>query len=90
MQGLDVLAFTGGVGVRAAPVRAAAAAGLGFPGVALDEQPTAGAVPDVAVGAAGAGVRVLVLEAREDVEIARQVRDVLNGVTDAAATNSPV
>ena len=36
MNGLDVLAFTGGVGERAAPVRAAAAAGLGFLGVALD------------------------------------------------------
>jgi acetate kinase len=77
MGGIDVLAFTGGVGERAAPVRAAATAGLGFLGVVLDEARNAAAVPDADVGAPESAVRVLAVEAREDAEIARQVLDVL-------------
>jgi acetate kinase len=74
MGGLDALVFTAGVGERAPQVRAAAAAGLGFLGVALDEGRNAAAEPDTDIGAAGAPVRVLVIHAREDLEIARQVR----------------
>ncbi len=77
MNGMDVLAFTGGVGERAAPVREATAAGLGFLGVALDATRNALAVPDTEVGAPASRVRVFVIEAREDAEIARQVEDVL-------------
>ena len=77
MMGIDVLAFTGGVGERAAPVRAAAAAGLGFLGVVLDEARNAAAVPDADIGAPESAVRVLAVEAREDAEIARQVRGLL-------------
>ncbi|HEY7198718.1 MAG TPA: acetate/propionate family kinase, partial [Candidatus Dormibacteraeota bacterium] len=79
MDGLDALAFTGGVGERAPEVRAAAAAGLGFLGVAIDAERNAAASgdPDADIGAAGARVRVLALRAREDLEIARQVREVL-------------
>jgi acetate kinase len=78
MNGLDVLAFTGGVGERAAPVRAATGAGLGFLGVALDEKLNAHAVPDAEIGAPTSTVRVFVIEAREDAEIARQVDDLLS------------
>jgi acetate kinase len=77
MNGLDVLAFTGGVGERAAPVREATAAGLGFLGVVLDDDSNAHAMPDAEVGAPESRVRVFVIEAREDAEIARQVRDLL-------------
>lgn len=80
MDGIDVLAFTGGVGERSAPVRAAAAAGLGFLGVLLDEGRNANAVPDAEVGAPESEVRVLAIEAREDAEIARQVHEVLGAV----------
>jgi acetate kinase len=74
LGGLDVIAFTGGVGEHAAPVRAAAAAGLGFLGVALDEPRNAAASSDADIGAPGAPVRAVVIEAREDLEMARQVR----------------
>jgi acetate kinase len=77
MDGLDVLVFTAGVGERAPAVRAAAAAGLGFLGVALDEARNAAARPDAEIGEAGAAVRTLVIAAREDLEIARQVRSAL-------------
>jgi acetate kinase len=77
MDGLDALAFTGGVGERAAAVRSQTAAGLGFLGVALDEAHNAQAVADIEIGASASTVRVFVIEAREDVEIARQVQSLL-------------
>jgi acetate kinase len=79
LGGLDALAFTGGVGQRSAEVRARAAEGLGFLGVALDAAANAAAEPDAQVGAPGAAVATHVIAAREDREIARQVRAVLGG-----------
>jgi acetate kinase len=77
MDGIEALAFTGGVGEGAAPVRSAASAGLGFVGVRLDEGVNAAAVPDVEISAPESRVRVFVIEAGEDVEIARQVHELL-------------
>jgi acetate kinase len=74
MDGLDALGFTGGVGEHAPAVRAAAAAGLGFLGVTLDEARNDAAREDAEIGAAGAAVRAFVVTAREDLEMARQVR----------------
>jgi acetate kinase len=77
MDGLDVLAFTGGVGEHAAAVRSATAAGLGFLGVGLDETLNAHAIADTEIAGPASTVRVIVITAREDAEIARQVRDLL-------------
>jgi acetate kinase len=77
LDGLDALVFTGGVGEHQPVVRAAAAAGLGFLGVVLDADRNAGTTGDGEVGAAGAAVRTVVVTAREDLEISRQVRDLL-------------
>jgi acetate kinase len=77
LDGLDALVFTGGVGERAPAVRARAAAGLGFLGVGLDDAANAAATADAEIGAPGAAVRTLVVEAREDLEIARGVRAAL-------------
>jgi acetate kinase len=77
LGGLDTLVFTGGVGERAAEVRSRAAAGLGFLGVALDDAANAAATGDAEVGAPGAPARTLVVESREDLEIARGVRAAL-------------
>lgn len=74
MDGLDVLVFTGGVGENSAEVRAAAAEGLRFLGVEIDAERNRLAEPDADIGASGAAIRTLVLAAREDIEIARQVR----------------
>ena len=76
-QGLDAIVFTGGVGERAPAIRAAAAARLGFLGVGLDETANAAATGDADISQPGAPARALVVTAREDVEIARQVRSVL-------------
>jgi acetate kinase len=77
LGGLDGLVFTGGVGENAPAVRAAAAGGLGFLGVAVDPEANVHARPDADVTAAGSAVRVLVIAAREEVAIARGVRQVL-------------
>jgi len=72
--GLDVLVFTGGVGEHAPPVRAAAAEGLEFLGVGLDAAANEQAEADAVIGAPGAPVATVVVTAREDLEIARDVR----------------
>lgn len=77
LGGLDVLAFTGGVGEHAREVRSAAVQGLGFLGAAIDESANAGGDPDRDISAAAATVSTLVIKAREDVEIASQTRGVL-------------
>ena len=77
LGGLDVLVFTGGVGERSAAVRKLTADGLGFLGVAVDEERNRSATRDLDVSATGASAATLVLSAREDLEIARQVRAVL-------------
>jgi acetate kinase len=74
LGGVDALVFTGGVGENAATVRAEAVGGLGFAGVALDPEANASAAPDADVTAPGSVARVLVVAAREEVEIARGVR----------------
>ncbi len=84
MDGLDVLAFTGGVGEHAPAIRADACAGLGFLGVRLDDAQNAGTTSDGEIGSSGAPVRVLVITAREDVQIAREVRAVLEAGTEDA------
>jgi len=77
MDGLDALVFTGGVAERSPEVRIRAAAGLGFLGVALDPKENRDARPDTDMAPAGAAVRTLLIAAREDLEIARQTRAVL-------------
>ncbi|HEX7298289.1 MAG TPA: acetate/propionate family kinase [Solirubrobacteraceae bacterium] len=77
MDGLDALVFTGGVGEHAPAIRARVAAGLAFLGVALDAGANAAASGDAEIGAPGAAVRTLVVTAREDLEVARQVRALL-------------
>jgi acetate kinase len=76
MNGLDALVFTGGVGENDPPIRAAACAGLTFLGVQIDAGRNT-ATADAEIGSAGSAVRVLVITAREDAEIARQAREVL-------------
>lgn len=77
LGGLDALVFTGGVGEHAPEVRRRAAEGLAFLGVAIDPVKNADAVPDLDISAPGAAVATHVVAAREDREIATQVRAAL-------------
>lgn len=78
LDGLDALVFTGGAGEHAPALRDRAAAGLTSLGVVVDRVRNAAATADADIGAAGATVRTLVVTAREDLEIARQVRGVVD------------
>lgn len=82
MDGFDALAFTGGAGERSAAIRGRAAAGLGFLGVALDPLANEGPRLDAEIGRSDAAVRSFVIEAREDLQIAREVRRLLDGGRD--------
>lgn len=73
MDGLDVLAFTGGVGEHAPVIRSRTAAGIRFLGVRIDEDRNTGLEQDGEISAAGSSVRSFVIEAREDLQIARDV-----------------
>jgi acetate kinase len=77
LGGLDALVFTGGVGERSATVRGLTTDGLGFLGVAIDEERNRAAAGDADLSAPRASVATLVLAAREDLEIAQQARAVL-------------
>jgi acetate kinase len=77
LGGLDALVFTGGVGERSAAVRELSAQGLGFLGVAIEQERNRAATGDEDISAPHAPARTLVLTAREDLEIARQVRAAL-------------
>jgi acetate kinase len=78
LGGVDVLAFSGGVAEHQPRMRALVVDGLGFLGLALDADRNAAAVNDDAVisGPSASAVTVVV-EAREDVVIAEQVRNLL-------------
>jgi acetate kinase len=77
MNGLDALVFTGGVGENAPQVRAAAASGLRFLGVEVDTSLNDTPTGDLDISSPEAAVRTLVVRAREDIEVAREVRRVL-------------
>jgi acetate kinase len=80
LGGVDAVVFTGGVGENAPAVRAGAVEGLPFLGVAVDPGANAAAGAELRAGldadvtGPGAVARVLVVAAREEVEVARGVR----------------
>lgn len=82
MGGVDLLVFTGGVGEHAAPVRLAAGEGLGFLGVRIDRGANKKCSGDGDISASGTAMRTVVVTAREDLEIARQVRSLLGRAAD--------
>jgi acetate kinase len=76
LHGLDTLVFTGGIGERAAPVRAEICAGLEFLGVRVDAARNARHEPVIS-GAGGACV-VRVVQTDEDLMIACHTRRLLD------------
>jgi acetate kinase len=77
--GLDLLVLTGGVGEHAWQVRGALAEALAHCGVAVDPDLNRATTSDADISAPGASVRTVVVTAREDREIRRQVLAVLTG-----------
>jgi acetate kinase len=90
LGGLDALVFTGGVGERSPPIRALACQGLDFLGIELDPGRNREATGDAGIGLADAPVAILAVEAREDLQIAAEVRRVLNaGGVKAPSVRTP-
>ncbi|HTG11542.1 MAG TPA: acetate/propionate family kinase, partial [Candidatus Eisenbacteria bacterium] len=75
MGGLDTLVFTGGIGERAAPVRAEICDGLAHLGVRIDARRNAAHEDPLSAPAGGCAVRVVATH--EDLMIARHSRAVL-------------
>jgi acetate kinase len=77
LTGLDALVFTAGIGENSASVRAAVCERLGFLGVELDPEANEAARLDSTVSTLDSPVRVVVVEAREDIVAARATRELL-------------
>ena len=74
LGGLDALVFTGGVGENSPEIRERAISGLGFHGLGIAADADLDPGGDRDLSAAGARASAVVMRAREDLEIARQVR----------------
>lgn len=77
MGGVDGVVFTGGAGENSSRLRRDACRRLSFLGLGIDDDLNDAASGDRLVSPAGATTSVMVIAAREDLEIARQVRKVL-------------
>ncbi|MFC7492897.1 MULTISPECIES: acetate/propionate family kinase [unclassified Nocardioides] len=77
--GVDALVFTGGVGEHAPDVRLATVERLAFLGLAVDELLNDEVTDDADISASGTTGSTLVVTAREDLEIEREVRAVVSG-----------
>jgi acetate kinase len=75
--GLDVCVFTGGVGENSPEIRSGAVRGLEFLGLAINEAANGAASGDADISTADGSARTIVIAAREDLEMARQVHQLL-------------
>ncbi len=85
LGGLDALVFTGGVGENNDRVRRDVAAALSFAGVRLDDGNNRSAIPDVDIARDDSVARILVIRAREDLMVLREVLRHVGARTRAAA-----
>ena len=64
LDGLDALAFTGGVGEHSGRIRAAVCAQLAFLGIAIDDDANQTPAGETVISAAGSAVSVVVVQSR--------------------------
>jgi acetate kinase len=76
LGGLDTLVFTGGIGEKAAPVRASACQGLEFLGIQLDAQQNE--THSNIISTAQSSCRVMVIPTNEDLMIARHTHKLIS------------
>ena len=79
LDGIDALVFTAGIGEGSVSVRRDVCRRLRFLGIELDEDANAAVVAGSGadIAAAGTGVRIVVVHAREDVVAARAAAEAL-------------
>ncbi len=77
LGGLDGLVFTGGIGEHDARFRADASLALAYAGLALDEGANVQGEGDRRISPTNAPVAVLVVTAREDLQVAQEIRQAI-------------
>lgn len=96
MGGVDVLAFTGGIGENSALIRHRIAQRLEFLGITFDADRNADARPEqarpiVEISTEGSRARLLVIRADEEMSIARETATLLqSGASASAAVRIPI
>lgn len=78
MDGLDVVVFTGGIGENHFRLRSSVCLGLGFLGIELDEQLNVSAGGDRVISTRASHVKVMVIQANEELVVARRAAKALN------------
>ena len=78
LGGVDAVSFTGGVGENSATIRAMTVERLAHLGLAIKQALNEEAQGDIDISAPGSAIRVLVLRAREDLEILRLTRSMVD------------
>jgi acetate kinase len=73
MGGLDAVSFTGGIGERSHSIRKRICSDLAFLGLTLHDQRNRTAVPDARLSSDEGRVPVWVIQAEEEVMVAREV-----------------
>ncbi len=73
LAGCDVLVFTGGIGENSSRVRRDVVSALSFAGAHLDDEKNRSAAPDADIARRDSDVRILVVRAREDLIILREM-----------------
>jgi acetate kinase len=79
MGGLDALVFSGGVGENSSRIRMSCCDGLGFLGLSICRESQESGSGERPIGLPGQPASVLVVGRREDVHIARDTRQLLQG-----------
>lgn len=77
MEGLDVIAFTGGIGERSALSRSEICKGLEFLGVVIDEQKNLSIIGEGEISSEDSKVKVLVVPTNEEIIVARETARVI-------------
>lgn len=88
LGGVDCLVFTAGVGENSAEIRARVCEHLEFLGIQLDSDANRACMPDADIASSNAAVRVLVIAAREDLTIVREMRRLLDRPATSAHPGS--
>ena len=79
MGGIDVLAFTGGIGENSPEVRAASCEGLGFLGIGIDDVRNSSQEKEKSISAEGTRTAVLVVPTNEELVIAMDTMQIVKG-----------
>ena len=79
MNGVDAIIFTAGVGENSATTRAGICKYLGYLGCEVDPEPNKKRGEDICISTADSKVKLFVIPTNEELVIARDTRDIVNG-----------